>query len=130
MLGSGVNFLRVQLISSTFVASGISTIIQTGVGMRLALLQGTAFAYVPSVAAFMKLPENRCNATAFDFVPESSYYEKLQLIQGALLLSSLVPMFIGCTGLVGMLTKFIGPITVTPLILLLMSSAVEMSVVR
>jgi nucleobase transporter 1/2 len=96
--GQDVNFLRVQLISSTFVASGISTLIQTGLGMRLALLQGTAFAYVPSVAAFMKLRENRCNATAFDFVPQSSYYEKLQLIQGSLLLSALVPMFIGFTG--------------------------------
>lgn len=44
--GQDVNILRVDLISSTFVASGISTLIQTGLGMRLALLQGTAFAYV------------------------------------------------------------------------------------
>lgn len=128
--GQGVNLLRVDLISSTFVASGISTIIQTGLGMRLALLQGTAFAYVPSVEAFMNLAENRCNATVLDYVPQEVYYEKLQLIQGSLLLSALVPIFIGCTGLVGMLTKFIGPITVTPLILLLMASTVEMCVVR
>jgi nucleobase transporter 1/2 len=142
--GQSVNLLRVDLISSTFVASGISTIIQTGLGMRLALLQGTAFAYVPSVEAFMNLAENRCNATISDFVPQETYYEKLQLvsysksaciqinfqIQGSLLLSALVPIFIGCTGLVGMLTKFIGPITVTPLILLLMASTVEMCVVR
>lgn len=48
--------------------------------MRLALLQGTAFAYVPSVEAFMNLAENRCNATILDFVPQEIYYEKLQLV--------------------------------------------------
>ncbi|KAI6213178.1 hypothetical protein M3Y94_00119700 [Aphelenchoides besseyi] len=128
--GQQVNMLRVQLISSTFVASGIGTIIQTSLGMRLALLQGTAFAYVPSVQAFMNLPSNLCNATSSDFVPEHIYHEKLQLILGSLLLSSLVPMIIGCSGLVGLLTKFIGPITVSPLILLLMASSVEMCVLR
>lgn len=78
--GQDVNLLRVDLISSTFVASGISTLIQTGLGMRLALLQGTAFAYVPSVAAFMALKENQCNATINDFVPQEVYYEKLQYV--------------------------------------------------
>jgi hypothetical protein len=58
----------------------------------LALLQGTAFAYVPSVAVFMNLAENKCNATSLDFVPEEIYQGKLQLIQGSLLLSALVPM--------------------------------------
>ncbi|CAD5222731.1 unnamed protein product [Bursaphelenchus okinawaensis] len=128
--GSNENHLRVELISSTFVASGISTLIQTGFGMRLALLQGTAFAYVPSVEAFNLLPENACNYNSSQPAPQSEYYGRLRYIQGSLLLSALVPMLIGCTGLVGMLTKFIGPITVSPLILLLMASSVEMCVKR
>lgn len=33
--GKDVNDIRVRLISSTFVSSGISTIIQTSLGMRL-----------------------------------------------------------------------------------------------
>ncbi|CAI2354469.1 unnamed protein product [Caenorhabditis sp. 36 PRJEB53466] len=110
--GSSIAVLRQTLISSTFVSSGISTIIQTLLGMRLALLQGTAFAYVPSVQGFMSLPENACNATEHDFVPQEEYYRKLALIQGCLIASSFVPMFIGATGLVGLLTKFIGPLTV------------------
>ncbi|KAI1719627.1 permease family domain-containing protein [Ditylenchus destructor] len=128
--GRDVNFLRVRLISSTFVSSGISTIVQTTVGMRLALLQGTAFAYVPSVHAFMTLPEYKCTATDVDFVPREDYEHKMALIQGCLLLSACVPMLIGATGLVGMLTKFIGPITVSPLILLLMISSVRLCVER
>lgn len=39
-------------------------------------------------------------------------------------------MLIGFSGLIGILTKFIGPITVTPLILLLVISAVKLCVER
>ena len=41
--------LRVRLIAGTFVVCGIGTILQSGFGLRLALLQGVAFAYIPSV---------------------------------------------------------------------------------
>ncbi|EFP11248.1 hypothetical protein CRE_30707 [Caenorhabditis remanei] len=126
--GEDIAKLRQVLISSTFVSSGISTIIQTLFGMRLALLQGTAFAYVPSVQGFMSLPENLCNATEHDHVDPSVYYAKLCILQGCLMASSLIPMFIGCTGLVGMLTKFIGPLTVSPLMLLLAFSQTDLMV--
>lgn len=126
--GNKIAFLRQTLISSTFVSSGISTIIQTLFGMRLALLQGTAFAYVPSVQGFMNLPENFCNATEADSVPQEVFFRKLALLQGCLIASSFIPMFIGCTGLVGMLTKFIGPLTVSPLMLLLAFSQTDLMV--
>ncbi|GMS81651.1 hypothetical protein PENTCL1PPCAC_3826 [Pristionchus entomophagus] len=60
--------LRVELISSTFVSAGISTIIQTLLGARLAILQGTAFAYIPSIQVFMKIPEYQCHSNVTDFV--------------------------------------------------------------
>lgn len=62
------------------MASGISTIVQTTLGMRLALLQGTAFAYIPSVHAFMQLPEQLCNATTNDYVPQEVYEGKMALV--------------------------------------------------
>uniref|UniRef100_A0A915BUA5 Uncharacterized protein n=1 Tax=Parascaris univalens TaxID=6257 RepID=A0A915BUA5_PARUN len=77
--GRDVYDLRVKLISSTFVVSGISTIIQTMLGMRLALLQGTAFAYIPSIQVFMLLPEYKCTATENDFVPSEIYENKLAI---------------------------------------------------
>ncbi|CAD6198816.1 unnamed protein product [Caenorhabditis auriculariae] len=126
--GSNIARLRQTLISSTFVSSGLSTIVQTLFGMRLALLQGTAFAYVPSVQGFFNLPENRCNATEQDFVSTEEYYTRIALIQGCLILSSFVPMLIGFTGLVGLLTKFIGPLTVSPLMLLLAFSQTDLMV--
>lgn len=47
---------------------------------RLALLQGVAFAYIPSVRAFMLLPEFRCNATINDYVAPSVYEHKMALV--------------------------------------------------
>uniref|UniRef100_A0A1I7UZZ0 Solute carrier family 23 member 2 n=1 Tax=Caenorhabditis tropicalis TaxID=1561998 RepID=A0A1I7UZZ0_9PELO len=126
--GSSIAVLRQTLISSTFVSSGISTLIQTFFGMRLALLQGTAFAYVPSVQGFMNLPENACNATENDYVDPAVHGAKIALLQGCLIASSFVPMLIGATGLVGMLTKFIGPLTVSPLMLLLAFSQADLMV--
>ncbi|TKR60409.1 hypothetical protein L596_027662 [Steinernema carpocapsae] len=126
--GKDIHELRVRLISSTFVCSGISTIIQTCLGMRLALLQGAAFAYIPSIEVFMALPENRCNATINDYVPREAYEGRFAMIQGCLMLSALIPIFIGTTGIVGVITKFISPITVSPLMLLLVLSAVDLCV--
>ena len=41
-----------------------------------------------------------------------------QQVQGAVMVSSLFQIFIGFTGLVGILLRFIGPITVAPTIAL------------
>ncbi|VDN01374.1 unnamed protein product [Thelazia callipaeda] len=128
--GRDVYSLRVLLISSTFVVSGISTIIQTLLGTRLALLQGTAFAYIPSIQVFMKLAEYKCISSEDDVVAASIYHHKLAIIQGCLIASSLIPILIGMTGIVGVLTKFIGPITVSPLMLLLVLNAVDLCVER
>ncbi|VDM68565.1 unnamed protein product, partial [Strongylus vulgaris] len=92
----------------------------------LALLQGTAFAYVPSVQVFM----GKCSTNISADVPEEEYYGRLALMQGCLMASSLVPMLIGFTGVVGVLTKFIGPLTVSPLMLLLAFSQVDTMVTK
>uniref|UniRef100_A0A1I8B2D9 Permease n=1 Tax=Meloidogyne hapla TaxID=6305 RepID=A0A1I8B2D9_MELHA len=44
--------------------------------------------------------------------------------------SSCVTMLIGATGLVGIMTKFIGPMTVSPLLMLMMLSSVKITVER
>ncbi|CAI4222764.1 unnamed protein product [Auanema sp. JU1783] len=128
--GADITKLRNELISSTFVGSGISTIIQTVFGMRLALLQGTAFAYLPSVQVFMQ-HEYGCNTNNESLIVQpEEYYSKLALIQGCLIASSLVPIIIGATGLVGLLTKLISPLTVSTLMLLLAFSQVGTMVDR
>ncbi|KAF7638942.1 hypothetical protein Mgra_00001465, partial [Meloidogyne graminicola] len=128
--GRDRDLLRVRLIAGTFVVCGIGTIIQSGFGLRLALLQGVAFAYIPSVKAFMSLPEYKCTATINDFVPSEIYENKMAMIQGTLMASSCVTIIIGATGLVGIMTKYIGPMTVSPLLMLMMLSSVKITVER
>uniref|UniRef100_A0A0M3IST0 Nucleobase-ascorbate transporter 10 n=1 Tax=Ascaris lumbricoides TaxID=6252 RepID=A0A0M3IST0_ASCLU len=125
------DFVPSEIYENKLAICKFHTIIVTKfIVFRLALLQGTAFAYIPSIQVFMLLPEYKCTATENDFVPSEIYENKLAIIQGCLLASSLIPMLIGITGLVGVLTKFIGPITVSPLMLLLVLSSVDLCVQR
>uniref|UniRef100_A0A0K0E8Q5 SLC26A/SulP transporter domain-containing protein n=1 Tax=Strongyloides stercoralis TaxID=6248 RepID=A0A0K0E8Q5_STRER len=127
--GDKLNEVRVKLISATFVTSGISTIIQSAFGFRLALLQGVAFAYVPTIEAYFK-EKQHCNLTINDYVDEQIINEKMAYILGSLMISSFIPFIIGITGMVGKITKYIGPLTIASIMLCLVISSVNMTVNR
>uniref|UniRef100_A0AC34R3A0 C-CAP/cofactor C-like domain-containing protein n=1 Tax=Panagrolaimus sp. JU765 TaxID=591449 RepID=A0AC34R3A0_9BILA len=117
--GAATIALRVRLISTAFVVTGLTTLLQTVLGLRLAILQGPSFAFLPPLFAFANLPEMKCTANWTDFVPEEVYYEKIRTIQGSLALSALLLIFIGATGLIGFISRHIGPITICPVVILL-----------
>uniref|UniRef100_A0A9J2Q431 Solute carrier family 23 member 2 n=1 Tax=Ascaris lumbricoides TaxID=6252 RepID=A0A9J2Q431_ASCLU len=123
--GSGSVALRVRLISATFVVCGIATLLQTTFGLRLAILQGPSFAFLPPLIAFSSLPENACNATDKDFVPEEQWIHRMRTVQGSLFVASLSIVFLGATGFVGRIAKFLGPITICPILTLLTISTIE-----
>uniref|UniRef100_A0A0N5C264 Sulfate_transp domain-containing protein n=1 Tax=Strongyloides papillosus TaxID=174720 RepID=A0A0N5C264_STREA len=121
--GSNTMAVRVKLMSSTLVSAGIATIIQTTFGLRLAVYQGTAFTFLPPLLAFSQLPDFQCNATENDFVPESEYNTKLQMISGSLMGASTIMIFCGISGIIGKISHYVGPVTITPLLILLCLSA-------
>ncbi|CAI5448264.1 unnamed protein product [Caenorhabditis angaria] len=102
--------LRVQLISATFVTSGIATILQTTLGLHLSILHGPSFAFLPALHSFHVA--NPCS-------PDVQWQDLMQLLIGCCLISSLVMPFLGITGLIGLFSKYIGPITIVPLMCLL-----------
>uniref|UniRef100_A0A914WAV6 Solute carrier family 23 member 2 n=1 Tax=Plectus sambesii TaxID=2011161 RepID=A0A914WAV6_9BILA len=122
--GAATALIRVKLISTTLVVAGLSTLLQNTLGVRLALLQGPSFAYLPPIFAFSNLPEFKCNVSAHEEVPEEDYLLRLRIMQGSLVAASALQIFIGMTGFIGLITKFIGPLTIAPLMLLLMLSVV------
>lgn len=79
---AGINTiaLRVQLISTTLVITGLTTLIQTTFGLRLAILQGPSFAFIPPLFAFKDLPGMECKASMTDHVPESWYLFRIQTV--------------------------------------------------
>ena len=97
------------LIATMFFVSGITTLLQTTWGNRLPIVQGGTFSFLaPTIAV--------CGMAALN---NSGWEVRMQHVQGAIILGSLVEIGVGATGLVGRLLRFIGPITIAPTIALI-----------
>ena len=93
------------LIATMFFVSGITTLLQTTWGNRLPIVQGGTFSFLaPTIAV--------CGMAALN---NSGWEVRMQYVQGAIILGSLVEIGVGATGLVGRLLRFIGPITIAPI---------------
>ncbi|XP_061858520.1 solute carrier family 23 member 1 [Colius striatus] len=114
------------LIGTIFTCVGVTTLIQTTVGIRLPLFQASALAFLVPAKSILALEKWQCP-------PEDQIYgnwtlplntshiwqPRMREIQGAIVVSSLVEVAIGLLGLPGALLSYIGPLTVTPTISLI-----------
>uniref|UniRef100_A0A8R1HTC5 Uncharacterized protein n=1 Tax=Caenorhabditis japonica TaxID=281687 RepID=A0A8R1HTC5_CAEJA len=115
MLCAGVETLaiRVQIIAATFVTTGIATILQSTFGLRLAILHGPSFAFLPALHTFQQ------NYPCTSDTDPMQWRDKMQLISGSLFIATfLMPLF-GITGLIGKISRYIGPVTIVPILVLL-----------
>ncbi|XP_061478407.1 solute carrier family 23 member 1 isoform X2 [Rhineura floridana] len=115
-----------QLIGTIFSCVGITTLIQSTVGIRLPLFQASALAFLVPAKSILALDKWKCP-------PEEAIYgnwtlplntshiwqPRIREIQGAIIVSSLVEVAIGLVGLPGALLNYIGPLTVTPTVSLI-----------
>ena len=144
-----VPLARVLLIGTMLFVAGISTLLQVTLGSRLPLIQGASFSFFPAIIAFVAFPDFRCtdldkfmlpvflngtknpnfNETAGHLLVEelgdSEWMSRLAIIQGSLMAASCVQMLIGLTGLIGVITRYVGPLTIAPLMLLLEISVID-----
>jgi nucleobase transporter 1/2 len=91
------------LISSVFIASGVATAIQVAIGSRLPIVQGVSFAFL---------------GPFFAIAATYSGAEGMQVIAGMVIVGALLPLIVGYGGLMGVLRRYITPITVGPVIAL------------
>ncbi|XP_069128856.1 solute carrier family 23 member 2-like [Argopecten irradians] len=113
--------------------NGITTLLMVTLGIRLPLYQGAAPDYVAPLLAMADIDKGRCNNTGpitvfnnvtnmtetiFHASSEEIIMTTVQGLQGSLLAAGIIHFLIGATGLVGILLRFIGPITIVPTILL------------
>ncbi|KAK1888068.1 Solute carrier family 23 member 2, partial [Dissostichus eleginoides] len=125
------NSAKSQLISTIFFVSGLSTLLQTSIGTRLPILQGGTFSFITPTLAILALPKWQCPApkASMMLAAQNSSSSPLQMddsdevwmtrmreIQGAILVSSLVQIVLGFSGLVGLVLKYIGPLAIAPTI--------------
>lgn len=114
-----------QLVGTTFFVAGITTFLQSCLGTRLPIVQGCSAAFLIPVIVLFSLqgpcpPPLTSNSTIEErqFVKEVAY-ERMQQMQGSFCLASLAQVLLGFTGLVGLLLRFIRPITITTTLLLI-----------
>ncbi|KAL4231462.1 hypothetical protein ACF0H5_009039 [Mactra antiquata] len=116
--------LKARLLSTTMFMSGLCTFLQNTIGIRLPLYQGPTATYVTPLIALMSLQAWECpevdDSVAIDNSTEYvSTIVKVQKLEGSLMIAGGLHMLVGLFGIVGLLLRFIGPITVVPALTLM-----------
>ncbi|XP_062954719.1 LOW QUALITY PROTEIN: solute carrier family 23 member 1-like [Cynocephalus volans] len=108
------------LISSMFFVSGVCTLLQVSLGVRLPIVQGGTVAFLVPSLSMLSLPAWKCpkwtlnaslvNTSSPEFTEE--WQKRIRELQGAIMVASCVQMLVGFSGLMGFLMRFIGPLTI------------------
>ncbi|XP_078076162.1 xan_ur_permease domain-containing protein isoform X2 [Mustelus asterias] len=115
------------LISTMFFVSGMCTLLQVLFGVRLPILQGGTFTFLTPTLAMLSLPQYKCpewthNKTLVntsDPIFHEVWQTRIREIQGAIMVAACLQIFVGFSGLIGFLMRFIGPLTIAPTISLI-----------
>ena len=108
LLGPAMNMTPseiVILVSSVMLCSGIATFLQVTIGSRLPIVQGVSFSFLAPFFAII----------AFAKTGNLS----MQYIAGAIILGALIEIAIGQFKLIGKLRKYISPVVIGPVIMLI-----------
>ncbi|XP_069083663.1 solute carrier family 23 member 1-like [Pleurodeles waltl] len=125
------NHVKSQLISTILFVSGMCTLLQTSIGSRLPILQGGTFSFITPTLAILSLPQWKCpelnalssndtGTNVFNNAVDNTepWQSRIREIQGAIIVSSLVQIVLGFSGLIGFMLKFIGPLSIAPTVTL------------
>ncbi|XP_061892062.1 xan_ur_permease domain-containing protein isoform X2 [Entelurus aequoreus] len=116
-----------HLISTIFFVSGICTLLQVTFGVRLPILQGGTFTLLAPCMAMLSTPEWTCpawtqnatlvNTSSSEFI--EVWQSRMRVVQGSIMVGSLLQVVVGFSGLIGIFMRFIGPLTIAPTISLI-----------
>lgn len=112
-----------ELISTLFFCSGLVTLLQTSFGVRLPIIQGGTYTFLAPTVAIMETRTTTCFTTVISSKNATATIEnteerlsRMREIQGAIMMASLFQIFIGFSGVMGFILKFLGPLTICPTI--------------
>lgn len=104
------------LISSVMLCSGVATFIQTTFGARLPIIQGVSFSFLAAFSTVI-IPTVLAAESEGGFGGDGAMC--MRHIAGAVIVGALVEMVIGFSGLMGALRRFLSPVVVGPVIMLI-----------
>ncbi|XP_038646339.1 solute carrier family 23 member 3 [Scyliorhinus canicula] len=120
-----------QFMATSLFASGISTLLQTSLGCRLPIMQAPSFEYLIPAAILASSPmetnSSHYNGTEMAVPCEGAlctetdiflqtWKHTLSEIRGAVLVSGLLQVFLGLTGLQGLTSRHCGPMVLAPML--------------
>ena len=104
------------LISSVMLCSGVATLLQTTFGSRLPIIQGVSFSFL---AAFSGVIIPAVLRPAADGGLGGDPADCMRYIAGAVIVGAVLEMAMGFSGLIGQLRRFLSPVVVGPVIMLI-----------
>ncbi|VDI61298.1 Hypothetical predicted protein [Mytilus galloprovincialis] len=126
------------LLGNMLFACGICTVIQFFFGVRLPIVQCPQYAYVVPAIVLTSFDEWKCpdisvassntsnvvisNFTLGNFtdINDQPYWQqRLNMITGSLMVASVFEIILGASGILTILLRFIGPLTVAPTIMMM-----------
>ncbi|CAC5392680.1 SLC23A1 [Mytilus coruscus] len=136
-----------MMMGNLMFACGICTVIQTLIGVRLPIVQCPAFAYIVPMLALTDFEKWKCpefNTTMTypimnetlekgqikrphcltgnitESNGEEPYWKtRLNMITGSIMVACVFEIFLGASGILTLLLRFIGPLTVAPTIMMM-----------
>lgn len=112
---------RGKLVCTIIFVSGMVTLLQSSVGVRLPIIQGGTFSFlVPSIAILTTNfePCDVATQNKTDSELEEEWQVRMREIQGAIAVSAIVQVVIGFSGLIGLVLTWITPLTIVPTVTL------------
>ncbi|GFR88810.1 solute carrier family 23 member 2 [Elysia marginata] len=127
--------VKQQLLNASMFMVGMSTFVMSTFGVRLPIFQGPAPGFLIPLLAMSNFPEWKCpnlvegsggahNGTVLLAVIGNNTMKpardiiltKIAALSGSLMAVGVMHFLIGATGLVGVLIRYIGPLTISPTI--------------
>ncbi|XP_025084497.1 solute carrier family 23 member 1-like [Pomacea canaliculata] len=128
-----LTLVKSEIMSTFLFMCGVCTILQSTLGVRLPIIQGGCHTFIPAIAALLSLQMWKCpdmealtSANATEEITEA-WQSRMREVQGGIMTASLAQVIIGCTGMLGLLLEYLGPITVVPTISLVGLSLVDVA---
>ncbi|CAM6106117.1 unnamed protein product [Calypogeia fissa] len=112
-LMGGDNEDKAKVLQTILFVSAMNTLIQTTLGSRLPVVMGVSKAYLLPIMSIINSPSLQTIADA-----QVRFKHTMKAIQGALILASSAQIVLGFSGIWGIVTRFLGPIAIAPLVAL------------
>ncbi|KAI7733883.1 hypothetical protein M8C21_013939, partial [Ambrosia artemisiifolia] len=109
----GTNVEKARLIQTMLFVSGCNTLLQTLFGTRLPVVIGGSFRFVVPML-FVALQ----NRYSFYLNPVDRFRHTMRGMQGALMISSLLPILLGFLGIWRIVVRYLSPLSAVPLVTL------------